>query len=131
VSGYILDHLALIAGLSAVGTEHQRREVSRLLHGATDGGPRLDVPALCLAAANHARPGIAGHVADLVATARIGAIAVSELARTVQLDALTALRPELDWPATHAAARALATGHLLFTAEPEQYAGVGLEVVPL
>jgi len=30
VSGYVIDDLALIADLAGTGTEHQRRELSRL-----------------------------------------------------------------------------------------------------
>ena len=131
MSGYVVDHLALIAGLSGAGTEQQRREMSRLLDGAAVGGPTLDLPALCLSAASSSRSGIAEHVADLIASARNGAIAVSGLTRTAYLDALVALRPNLGWPATHAAARALATGQPIFTALPEQYFGVGLNVMPL
>ena len=131
MSGYVLDHLALIAGLSGAGTEHQRRAISRLLDGAAVGGPTLDLPALCLTATSSSRPGIAEHVADLIASVRTGAIAVSGLTRTTQLDGLVALRLGLGWPATHAAARALATGQPVFTPSPAPYLAVGLNVVAL
>jgi protein-L-isoaspartate(D-aspartate) O-methyltransferase len=75
VSGYVLDDLALSAGLVGTGGEHHRRELSRLLRGAIDGGPTLDVPALCLAEAAAARPALARHLADIIAVAPAGAIA--------------------------------------------------------
>jgi hypothetical protein len=68
MTGYVLDELALTAGLAA-GSEHHRREFSRLLSGAIDGGPGLDLPALCLAEATAGRPAIGGHVAELIAHA--------------------------------------------------------------
>jgi hypothetical protein len=55
VSGYVVDDLALSAGLVGTGSEHQRRELSRLLRGAIDGCPTLDVSALCLAEVTAAR----------------------------------------------------------------------------
>jgi hypothetical protein len=67
----------------------------------------------------------------MLATLRTGAIAVSGLTRTKQLDALLVLRPGLGWPGTHAAARSLATGHPVVTAAPEQYMGVGLDLIAL
>jgi hypothetical protein len=88
VIGYVLDHLALTAGLAGRGTEHQQREMSRLLISAMDGGPPLTLPAVCLAVTAEERPGVANHVAALVADAPDGAIEVSGLARTRQLDAL-------------------------------------------
>lgn len=39
MTGYVVDDLALIAGLTGTGSELHRRELSRLLHGAIDGGP--------------------------------------------------------------------------------------------
>ena len=54
---------ALVAAqLSASG----RRELSQLLTAATDRGPTIAVPALCLATAAIRRPAIADHLADLV-----------------------------------------------------------------
>ena len=55
---YVVDDLALVAGLANMGQEHHRRELSRLLHGATTGGPALDVPACCLVAAAVERPAL-------------------------------------------------------------------------
>ncbi|HET6211555.1 MAG TPA: hypothetical protein VFE14_01650 [Micromonosporaceae bacterium] len=69
MTGYVLDDLALTHGLLAEGTEHQRRELSRLLRDAFDGGPPLDIPAMCLVTAASARPVLAEHLADIVATA--------------------------------------------------------------
>jgi hypothetical protein len=42
-------------------------------------------------------------LADILAAAPVGTIDVSGLSRTGHLDALRAFRPELAWPATHAA----------------------------
>jgi predicted nucleic acid-binding protein len=131
VSGYVLDDLVLIAGMAATGKEHHRRELSRLLHGAIDGGPEIKIPALCLAAAAALRPAIADHIADILAAAPAGAIDVCGLTRTAHLDALLALRPGLGWPATHAAAHALAAGLPVLTVDPNRYTGVGLDVLPL
>lgn len=86
MNGYILDDLALIAGLTPAGSEHHRRELSRLLHGAIDGGPALDIPALCLTAATLTRTPIAEHLAEIIAAAPAGAITVSGLTRTDHLD---------------------------------------------
>ena len=49
MSGYVLDHHAVIAGLAGTGSEHHLRELSHLLALAIDGGPTVVVPALCLA----------------------------------------------------------------------------------
>jgi hypothetical protein len=131
VSGYILDDLALIAGLAGTGSEHHRRELSRLVHGAIDGGLALDVPAFCLTTASVARPALADHLADLSPPRRLGAINICGLTRTGHLDALRALCPQLGWPATHAAARALATGLPVFTVGPDRYRRVGVDVLTL
>jgi hypothetical protein len=88
VSGYILDDSALIAGLAGDGSEHHRRELSRLVHGAIDGGPALDIPAFCLTTAAVARPALADHLAELIAAAPPGAIGICRLTRTAHLDAL-------------------------------------------
>ncbi|WP_239376379.1 hypothetical protein [Frankia sp. Cj5] len=77
----VLDDLVLSAGLAGTGNEHHRRELSRLLRGAIDGGPALDVPALCLAEVTAARPALAGHLADIIAAALTGAIDICGLSR--------------------------------------------------
>lgn len=129
--GYVLDDLALVAGLGGTGDERHRRELSRMIHRATEGGPVLDVPALCLTEATTARRSIAEHVADLVATAPPGAVAVRELVRDAGLDtALTIDRP-LDWAGTHAATHALATGHPVVTLHPERYREFAIETMTL
>ncbi|HET8684125.1 MAG TPA: hypothetical protein VFM54_19965 [Micromonosporaceae bacterium] len=131
MSGYVLDELALVGGLAGAGSEHQRRELSRLLRGAIEGGPALDIPALCLSAAAAVRPTIADHVAEIVVAVPAGTIVVSGLTRTSHLDALMALVPGLGWPATHAAARALTTGLPILTVDADRYVGVRLEVLTL
>jgi hypothetical protein len=89
------------------------------------------VPAFCLATASVARPALADHLADLIAVAPPGAIDVCGLTRTSHPDALRALCPQLGWPATHAAARALATGQPVLTVGPDRYIGVGVDVLTL
>ncbi|WP_239382221.1 hypothetical protein [Frankia sp. CIT1] len=131
MSGYVLDDLALSAGLADTGSEHQRRELSRLLRGAIDGGPTLDVPALCLAQATEARPGLAGHLADIIAVAPAGAIDICGLTRTGHLDTLRERHSRLEWPATHAAALALATGLPILTVDSDRYGGVAVDVLHL
>jgi hypothetical protein len=107
VTGYAVDDLTLIAGLAGTGSEHHRRELSRLLHDAIDGGPTLDIPALCpTACSGRPSPGTSPTSSP---RHRPGALDVSGLSRTGHLDQLRAFRPQLVWPATHAAVRALAT----------------------
>jgi hypothetical protein len=131
VSGYILDDLALGAGLAGAGSEHHRRELSRLLHAAIEGGPTLDIPALCLSAATADRSALSGHLAEIVAAAPPGAVDICGLTRTGHLEALRAFHPRLGWPTTHAAAHSLATGLPILTVAPERYAGVGVDVLTL
>ncbi|MBT8224431.1 MAG: hypothetical protein HKP61_16380 [Dactylosporangium sp.] len=131
MTGYIIDDSVLVAGLTGAGKEHHHRELSRLLHGAIDGGPALDAPALCLTTAAEVRPAIVGHVADLVAAAPPGAIDICGLSRTGFLDALRAFHPGLSWPAIHAAVHALATGLPVLTTEPERYVRLGINSLRL
>jgi hypothetical protein len=131
VSGYVLDDLALSAGLAGIGSEHHRREVSRLLRGAIDGGPRLDVPALCLTAATVMRPALADHLADIVAAAPPDAIKVSALARSAVLDTLRMTHPHLGWPGTHAAMHALVGRLPILTLDSDRYRGVAIDVLSL
>jgi hypothetical protein len=131
VSGYVLDDLALSAGLAGTGSEHHRRELSRLLRGAIDGGPSLDVPALRLAEATATRPALAGHLADLIAVAPAGAIDICGLSRTGYLDSLRQQNPRLEWPATHAAVLALSTGLPILTVGSDRYGGVAVDVLSL
>lgn len=72
--------------------------MSRLLRGAIEGGPTLDIPALCLSAAAMVRPTIADHVAEIVAAVPASVIVVSGLTRTSHLDALRALVQGLAGP---------------------------------
>lgn len=131
MSGYVLDDRVLTAGLASAGSEHHRRELSRLLHSAIDGGPMLDLPALCLATAAVVRPAIADHIADIVVVAPPGAVTISGLTRTAQLDVLLSWSPTLGWPAAHAASRALATGLPVLTVDPDRYAKTGVDVLTL
>lgn len=131
MSGYVLDDLALVAGLSNLAGEQPRRGMSWLIHAAVSEGRALDVPALCLAEAATARRSIAAHVADLVASAPPGTVAVGALVRDADLDALLGSNPALDWGPTHAALHALATGHPIVTLRPDRYKEVAVDVVPL
>ncbi|MDQ7907289.1 hypothetical protein RB614_22495 [Phytohabitans sp. ZYX-F-186] len=131
MTGYILDDLALVAGLAATAGEHERREMSLLIHDAIHGGPPLDVPALCLSEAATARRSIGGHVADLVASAPSGAVAVREFVRDGGLDHVRAACPALDWAGAHAATRALATGQPIVTMHPDRYRDFAVETMTL
>jgi hypothetical protein len=131
VTGYIVDDLALVAGLSASGSEHQRREFSRLVARAFAGGPGLDVPAMCLFEAAKMRGEILEHMADLVMGCPAGAVGVHGLNRDGRLDALQATRMRLGWPATHAIHVALTTDRQVVTAEPERYQGTGVDAIAL
>lgn len=129
--GYVLDDLALVAGLTATAGEHHRRELSTLIDDAVHGGPVLDVPALCLTEATTARRSIAEHVADLVASAPPGSVAVRELVRDADLDTVLAIDQLLDWAGTHAALHASATGRPIVTLHPERYKEFAVETVAL
>ncbi|MBE1485672.1 hypothetical protein [Plantactinospora soyae] len=131
MTGYILDDLALSTGLTPVGSEHHRRELSRLLRAAIDGGPTLDVPALCLTEAATSRQALAGHLAELIAAAPPGAIDLCGLTRTDHLDTLRINHPELSWPAVHAANHALSTGLPILTPDATRYTGVPVNVLSL
>jgi hypothetical protein len=131
VSSYILDHLALTAGLAGTGSEHQRRETSRLLHAAVDGGPSLVVPALCLAEAAGTRPAIAEQLAALITDAPAGTVEVAGLVRTPQWDAVRLTFRDLSWPAVHAAAHAITTGTPIMTTDLTAYTGVPVDILLL
>ena len=129
--GYAVDHLALGAGLAASGDEHERRELSRLLSDALGGGPFLEFPALCVAAAERVRSGLADHLAEIVIAAQPGSVTVPGLSLTAQLSRLRVMHPALGWPATHAAALALAWHLPIMTTDPGAYDGVAVDVIPL
>lgn len=131
MSGYILDHLTLSAGLAGTGSEHQRRETSRLLHAAVDGGPPLAVPALCLAETAGLRPAVAAHLAALITDAPAGALQIIGAVRTPQWDAVRQTFPELSWPALHAAVQAIATGTPIMTTDLTAYNAVPVDVLLL
>jgi hypothetical protein len=129
--GYVVDDLALVAGLTSTADERHRHELSWLIDDAVKGGPALDVPALCLTEATTARRSIAEHVADLVASAPPGTVAVRELVRDAGLDAVLAIDRLLDWAGTHAATHALATGQPIVTLHPERYERFAIETMTL
>jgi hypothetical protein len=129
--GYVVDHLALTAGLTDTGSEHHRREMSRLLHSAIDGGPPLIIPAVCLAATAGVRPVIATHMTVLLADAPSGAIEFSALIRTPVLDALRITFPAIDCPTTHAALQAMDSNAPILTTTPLVYVGIPVDVLSL
>ncbi|EFC85161.1 hypothetical protein [Parafrankia sp. EUN1f] len=131
MSGYILDDLALRAGLVGSGSQHQRRELSRLLHDAVEGGPPLEIPSLCLAQVVLGQPALTDHLADIIAAAPCGAIAICGLARTDEVDLLAAYRPQPDWPVLHAAVAALAMGWPILTAQADRYARLPVDALSL
>jgi hypothetical protein len=131
VSGYVLDHHAVIAGLAGTASEHHRPEVSCLLSAAIDGGPQVAIPAVCLAATAATRPAVTGHLADLVASIGRGVITVPGFERTPTLDAVREVRPDLDWPAAHAVTVTIAMARPVITAAPSVYAGVAMDVLDL
>jgi hypothetical protein len=122
MTSYVVDDAAVVAGLGA-GNESQRRELSRLVHDALNGGPSLHVPALCLAAAASVRPTIADHFALLATHAVVGAIDVPGLAAG-QLADMVADHPGLGFAAAHAASEAILQGSMIVTTDAERYAGV-------
>jgi hypothetical protein len=128
---YVLDDLAVVAGLGEHGTEHHRREFARLLVGAVDGGLAVACPAICLAIAGQTRPAIVAHLAQLVATCPADAITLPGLTRTGTLDAIRDMYPHLDWPAVHAVTTALSRASLLVTTDPTRYDGIPLDVIDL
>jgi hypothetical protein len=130
MTGYVVDDLALTAGLASTGSEHHRREMSRLLRDAIDGGPAIEIPALCLTAAAAVRPEIVGHLAELIATAPAGTIEIRGLRRTARLDMLRDHHPRLGWPGTHAAFRAT-TSRPIITLDAGRYRGVPVNALSL
>lgn len=131
MTGYVVDDLALMSGLTGRGTERDRREMSRLVVDAMDGGPSLDVPAMCLTVVGSARPMIAAHLAELVAGAPPGAIGVCGLRRSRDLDLLRARHGRRGWAMLHAAVHAMATRRPILTADPGRYRGVAVNVMAL
>ena len=131
MSGYVLDDLALIAGLTTDGEEHHRRELSRLLTAAIDRGPTIAVPALCLATAAVRRPAIADHLAELVTGGPPGAIKIIGLARTAEVTQLRTEHPGISWPALHATSTATAGRVPVVTTDPGRYASTVVEAIRL
>jgi hypothetical protein len=78
-----------------------------------------------------ARPLLAAHIGELLAAGPPGAIEVSKLTRTTDLDELRQTFPGLDWPAVHAVIQALATEAQILTTSASTYAGVDVEVFEL
>jgi hypothetical protein len=131
MTSYVVDHTALIAGLAGFGTESERREMSRLLVDAIDGGPPLAVPAACLAVAAAVRPALLDHLAGLLAEASPGVIELSGLDRTGELDQLRRRPLVPDWAAIHAVLRALQDGSYIVTTSAGAYDDLPVQISPL
>jgi len=129
VTGYIVDDAALVAGLGA-GTESQRRELSRFVDGALDGGPHLHITALGLAAAVIVRPAIADHVAMLVTSGPAGPFEIRGL-RGGQLARIVSEHPGLGFAAAHAAIEAISDGSIIITTDVARYADVEVDAMAL
>jgi len=131
VTGYVLDDLALTAGLDEFSEEHHRREFSRLLRDAIDGGPGLAIPALCLAGAAVVRSAIADHIAAIVAVAPPHAVDVIGFARTERLEQFRSDHPYAAWPVVAAAVHAMAAGWPVLTTHLGRYARMSLDALQL
>jgi hypothetical protein len=129
VTAYVVDDAAVLAGLAA-GAESQRREFSRFLNDAHNGGPSLHVPALCLAAVAGVMPTAADHVAILVAEASGEAIDIPGLAAG-QVGPIMAEFPGLGLAAAHAASEAISREAILITTQAARYADVPVDVTEL
>lgn len=131
MTGYVLDDLALTAGLDEPGEEHHRREFSRLLRDAIDGGPSLAIPALCLASAVAVRSAIADHLAAIVAVAPPHAVDVVGFARTERLDRFRSDHPHAAWSVVAVAVHAMAEGWPVLTTRLGRYARMPLDALQL
>jgi len=120
----LLDHTALLL----LGRGH--RDLSALVANATAADGRIDVPVLCLVAAEAQRNGMADHVGALpvfhpvevpLGDARaLGRLVGHGVDWPVAQAALCA-RPSLEWPA----------GRPVLTSAPETYDGFGVRVVEI
>ena len=126
---YIVDDAVLVAGLAA-GTESQRCELSRRVHGSLDGGPPLNIPAVCLTAAFAVRSAIAEHAAMLVTDSPAGVVEIRGLAGG-QLAGIIAEYPGLGYPAAHAVSEATRDGAVILTVDVDRYAGVPVSAIAL
>ncbi|HEU5108740.1 MAG TPA: hypothetical protein VFT95_09305 [Micromonosporaceae bacterium] len=120
----VLDHTALV--LLGRGD----RRLSAIVAGATAADGRIDVPVLCLIAAEAQQHGVADHV---------GALPVFHPVDVPFSDARTLGRlvgHGVDWPVAQAAMCARPsvewpTGRPVLTCAPETYDGFGVRVVPI
>jgi hypothetical protein len=122
---FVLDHSALLA----LGSGHQR--LSRIVREAHNHDDWIVyVPALCLAAAEASRVGLADHVGALPAleVVELGYAAVAAVGRLVA--------DGVDWQFAHAVAVATPTpewptGRPVATGVPERYKGRGVATIAL
>jgi hypothetical protein len=129
LTGYVIDDAAVIAGLAA-GAEAQRRELSRLLHSAYDGGPSLHIPALCLVAVAGLQPSLADHIAILVTEAANGVVDIPGLAAG-QINHIVAEFPGLGLAAAHAASEAINRDAIIVTTDAERYNDLPVHAIEL
>lgn len=125
MTGYVLDQTAL--GVLGSGN----RLMSRLVVSAHDEPEiRLYVPALCLAAAQADRPGLANHVGSLpaVEVVDLGFVGAATVGRLIAegvdwklAHAIEVGRPALDWP----------DGRPVVTQQPGPYAARGVATIHL
>jgi hypothetical protein len=125
VNVFVLDHTAL----AALGAGH--RYLSRVIRAVHDEPDwHVYVPALCLAAAEAGRQGLADHVGALPAieVVELGYAAASAVGRLVAsgvdwrlAQAVHTGRPTIDWP----------TGRPIVTAEPKSYSTWGVDAIAL
>lgn len=70
-------------------------------------------------------------MAEIIAAAPLGAIDVCGLRRTEHIDELRARCPWMTWPATHAAAQAVAAGRPVLTVKVNRYANTTVDALAL
>lgn len=118
----VLDHTALLA----LGAGYPA--LSGFVVDAAEGRAAVHVPALCLAAAEAERSGVAEHVGalpgleieplDLSAVIEVGALIAAGTDWRIA-HAVHACRPTADHPA----------GRIVLTVQPELYAGTGVDPI--
>ncbi|MDL4813127.1 hypothetical protein [Actinomadura opuntiae] len=121
--GIVFDHHAVLA----LGRGH--RALSGLVHAAhTDPYFVVSVPAVCLATAVRQRPEMSVHLAQLAAVEvpALDRVAADETGRMA-----ARLWPAEGWPVLHAVTVALLTGWEIATAQPEDYRGFGVPLLPI
>jgi hypothetical protein len=101
--------------------------LSGFIVDAAAGRAEVAVPALCLCAAEAARPGIAEHVGMLP-------VDIEPLDLSAAMPAGRLIGDGVDWQIAHAVAAALPSathpgGRVVLSVEPARYAGSGIEPI--